>query len=115
MLGHPIIEYAPSLIENGDSKVLGLTFGSTKLKPGDQIHKGGEALSTRNPLLHIQLGFAPSLLTGARRPLLEAQALPRLTFTAPSGNYLIVSVDLDVTISLACSFKYRLALGTGRI
>jgi len=42
MPDHPIIKSVLSLIENDDSKVLQLTLGARKVKPGEKVPKGGE-------------------------------------------------------------------------
>jgi len=48
---HPAFKSVRSLIDNNDSKVLQLTFGARKVKPGEKVPKGGE--STENPLLYL--------------------------------------------------------------
>ncbi|EXJ75727.1 uncharacterized protein A1O5_00234 [Cladophialophora psammophila CBS 110553] len=66
MAGHPIMKSVLSLIENDNSNILHLAFGSQKMKPGDKIPKG------------------------------EAQGLPTLGWNAPSKQkFLVISLDLD--------------------
>lgn len=54
---NPIIKHALSLIENDDPKVLGLTFGAAKVKPGVKIPKGGESALRPRPSLHMPCDF----------------------------------------------------------
>ncbi|KAF2100167.1 PEBP-like protein [Rhizodiscina lignyota] len=63
---NPIIKAVLSLIENDDSKVIGLKFGTREVKPGEKIPKG------------------------------EAHGLPTLTWNALSGQkFIVISLDID--------------------
>ncbi|KIW98571.1 uncharacterized protein Z519_00232 [Cladophialophora bantiana CBS 173.52] len=88
MPDHPIMKSVLSLIENDNSKVLHLAFGSRKAKPGDKIPKGGELAWNLAPFV---VSFADQVDS-----LLEAQGLPTLGWNAPSEEkFLVVSLDLD--------------------
>jgi hypothetical protein len=84
------------------SKPLSHSYGQETwnfLREVEREVRKSHSLSTQivlsGELRYVQRAFSPSLLTGVRRPLLEAQGLPRLAFTAPSENHLIVSVNLN--------------------
>jgi len=111
MPDHPIIKLVLSLIGNDDSKVLHLTLGSRKVKPGEKIPKGGELAG--NPLLDpcvvMCLSFADPIFvrsSGAPHTYLEC-ALGTEVDCRQSRR--------RCTLSFICALESRPALATGRL